>query len=323
MHGAVLYAPHDVRVEDRPDPVIEEPTDAIIRLVATCICGSDLWPYRGADDVPGPRPMGHEYVGVVEEVGDEVATLEPGMFVVGSFWASDNTCEICRAGYQSGCVNRVLMATIGTQSQLARIPLAEGIALSFVAPLIALHLAALLLGERIRPGAIGASLVGLAGVAVITFGRARGGGWSEDAGWGTGSVLVSSLLYAWNLVLQRQQALAAGPLEVAAFQTGVVCLVLLVFAPLAFAMPARETWPAIAAAAALALAAVLLLAWSYARAEAQALVPLEYSGFLWAALFGWLFFAERVTLPVLLGAGLIVGACWIAAPKRPTEQTAA
>jgi threonine dehydrogenase-like Zn-dependent dehydrogenase len=126
MHGAVLYAPHDVRVEDRPDPVIEEPTDAIIRLVATCICGSDLWPYRGADDVPGPRPMGHEYVGVVEEVGDEVATLEPGMFVVGSFWASDNTCEICRAGYQSGCVNRVLMATIGTQSQLARIPLADG-----------------------------------------------------------------------------------------------------------------------------------------------------------------------------------------------------
>jgi len=126
MHGAVLYAPHDVRVEDRPDPVIEEPTDAIIRLVATCICGSDLWPYRGADDVPGPRPMGHEYVGVVEEVGDEVAMLEPGMFVVGSFWASDNTCEICRAGYQSGCVNRVLMATIGTQSQLARIPLADG-----------------------------------------------------------------------------------------------------------------------------------------------------------------------------------------------------
>lgn len=126
MHGAVLYAPHDVRVEDRPDPVIEEPTDAIIRLVATCICGSDLWPYRGADEVPAPRPMGHEYVGVVEEVGDAVTTLEPGMFVVGSFWASDNTCEICRSGYQSGCVNRVLMATIGTQSQLARIPLADG-----------------------------------------------------------------------------------------------------------------------------------------------------------------------------------------------------
>jgi len=134
MHGAVLYAPHDVRVEDRPDPVIEEPTDAIIRLVATCICGSDLWPYRGADDVPGPRPMGHEYVGVVEEVGDEVATLEPGMFVVGSFWASDNTCEICRAGYQSGCVNRVLMATIGTQSQLARIPLADGTLVPTPAP---------------------------------------------------------------------------------------------------------------------------------------------------------------------------------------------
>jgi S-adenosylmethionine uptake transporter len=85
----------------------------------------------------------------------------------------------------------------------------------------------------------------------------------------------------------------------------------------------REAWPTIAGSAVLALAAVLLLAWSYARAETQALVPLEYSGFLWAALFGWLFFAERVTVPVLLGAGLIVGACWIAAPKKPTEQTAA
>jgi S-adenosylmethionine uptake transporter len=248
-----------------------------------------------------------------------------GLALIGPVWLARRRGWPGRAAMRIHLVRGVVASAMAFTFfwGIARIPLAEGIALSFVAPLIALHLAALLLGERIRPGAIGASLVGLAGVAVITFGRARGGGWSEDAGWGTGSVLVSSLLYAWNLVLQRQQALAAGPLEVAAFQTGVVCLVLLVFAPLAFAMPARETWPAIAAAAALALAAVLLLAWSYARAEAQALVPLEYSGFLWAALFGWLFFAERVTLPVLLGAGLIVGACWIAAPKRPTEQTAA
>lgn len=206
---------------------------------------------------------------------------------------------------------------------IARIPLAEGIALSFVAPLVALYLAAILLGERVQPGAVGASLAGLAGVAVIAFGRVGTGGWSEEAAWGTGSVLVSSLLYAWNLVLQRQQALAARPIEVATFQTGIVGLVLLLFAPIAFTLPERSSWPVIAGAAALALAAVLLLAWSYARAEAQALVPLEYSGFLWAALFGWLFFAEGVTWPVLVGAGLIVGACWIAAPRKPTEQTAA
>ncbi|TYB62232.1 zinc-dependent alcohol dehydrogenase family protein [Nonomuraea sp. PA05] len=126
MRGAVLYAPADVRVEDRPDPAIIEPTDAIIRLSATCICGSDLWPYRGVEKLDGPAVMGHEYVGVVEEIGDQVTTIKPGQFVVGSFWASDNTCEICRAGYQSGCVNRVLMGTIGTQSQLARVPLADG-----------------------------------------------------------------------------------------------------------------------------------------------------------------------------------------------------
>jgi S-adenosylmethionine uptake transporter len=206
---------------------------------------------------------------------------------------------------------------------IARIPLAEGIALSFIAPLIALYLAAILLGERIQPGAVWASLAGLVGVAVIAFGRAGNGGWSQEAAWGTGSVLVSSVLYAWNLVLQRQQALAARPLEVATFQTGIVAFALLLFAPVAFTLPERAAWPAIGGAAALALAAVLLLAWSYARAEAQALVPLEYSGFLWAALFGWLLFAEGLTGPVLLGAGLIVGACWIAAPKKPTEQTAA
>ncbi|WP_106397088.1 zinc-dependent alcohol dehydrogenase family protein [Actinocorallia populi] len=126
MRGAVLYGPGDVRVEDRPDPRIIEPTDAVIRLPATCICGSDLWPYRGVEKIDGPVPMGHEYVGIVEEVGDGVRALEPGQFVVGSFWASDDTCEICRAGYQSSCVHRVLMGTIGTQAQFARIPLADG-----------------------------------------------------------------------------------------------------------------------------------------------------------------------------------------------------
>jgi threonine dehydrogenase-like Zn-dependent dehydrogenase len=126
MRGAVLHGPRDVRLEERDDPKIIEPTDAIIRLPATCICGSDLWPYRGIEPVQGPTPLGHEYVGIVEEVGDAVSTIEPGQFVVGSFWASDNTCEICRAGYQSSCIHRELMGTIGTQAELARVPLADG-----------------------------------------------------------------------------------------------------------------------------------------------------------------------------------------------------
>src|SRR5881296_2641981 len=126
MRGAVLYAPRDVRFEEREEPRITKPTDAIIRLSATCVCGSDLWPYRGIDPVHGPAPMGHEYVGIVEEVGPSVTTIKPGHFVIGSFFASDNTCEICRAGYQSSCIHRELMGTIGTQAELARVPLADG-----------------------------------------------------------------------------------------------------------------------------------------------------------------------------------------------------
>ena len=125
MRGVILNGERDVSVEDRDDPRIEEPTDAIIRLSATCICGSDLWPYRGevGDE---PAPMGHEYCGIVEEVGPGVINVRPGQFVVGSFFASDNTCEICRAGYQSACVHRIGMGGIGTQAEYARIPLADG-----------------------------------------------------------------------------------------------------------------------------------------------------------------------------------------------------
>ena len=124
MRGVIMHGPGDVRVEDRTDPVIQEPTDAIIRVTAACICGSDLWPYRGAEDPQWPIPMGHEYVGVVEEIGADVSTLKPGDFVVGSFFASDNTCEICRAGYQSRCVHATGLD--GTQAEFARIPFADG-----------------------------------------------------------------------------------------------------------------------------------------------------------------------------------------------------
>ena len=126
MRGAVMYGTRDVRLEEREDPKIIEPTDAIIRLSSTCVCGSDLWPYRGIEPIEAPVPMGHEYVGVVEEAGDEVTTIEPGQFVIGSFFASDNTCEICQAGYQSSCIRRELMGAIGTQAELARVPLADG-----------------------------------------------------------------------------------------------------------------------------------------------------------------------------------------------------
>src|SRR5947209_6161139 len=126
MRGAVLEAPGDVRLETRDDPTIIEPTDAIIRLSATCVCGSDLWPYRGIEAIDGATPMGHEYVGIVEEVGSAVSTIKPGQFVIGSFFASDNTCEICQAGYQSSCIHRQPMGTIGTQAELARVPLADG-----------------------------------------------------------------------------------------------------------------------------------------------------------------------------------------------------
>jgi len=124
MHGAVLYGPRTVRFEDRPDPAIVEPTDAIISLPATCICGSDLWPYRGANPIKKPTPMGHEYVGIVEAVGRDVKSIRPGQFVIGSFFASDNTCPHCRAGFQTSCAHKEYV--VGAQAPLLRVPLADG-----------------------------------------------------------------------------------------------------------------------------------------------------------------------------------------------------
>jgi threonine dehydrogenase-like Zn-dependent dehydrogenase len=124
MKGTVLHGPRDIRFEDRPEPTIVQPTDAILRLSATCICGSDLWPYRGIAEVAKPTPMGHEYCGIVEEVGREVRNIKPGQFVVGSFATSDNTCVICRDGYQSSCRQREFMST--AQAPMLRVPLADG-----------------------------------------------------------------------------------------------------------------------------------------------------------------------------------------------------
>ena len=124
MKGAVLYAPGDVRFEERDDPTIVKPTDAIIRMSATCVCGSDLWPYRGFNPTAEPSPMGHEYCGIVEEVGREVTSVKPGQFVIGSFFASDNSCPICKAGYQSSCQHAEFVG--GAQAPVLRVPLADG-----------------------------------------------------------------------------------------------------------------------------------------------------------------------------------------------------
>jgi threonine dehydrogenase-like Zn-dependent dehydrogenase len=126
MQGTVLYGPRDVRFEERSDPTILEPTDAILRISAACVCGSDLWPYRGIEPITRPTPMGHEYVGIVEEVGSGVKHIKPGQFVVGSFWASDNTCSICQAGYQSRCVDARPIGAEGAQAGWLRVPLADG-----------------------------------------------------------------------------------------------------------------------------------------------------------------------------------------------------
>lgn len=124
MRGAVIHAPGDVRFETLDDPKILKPTDAIIRTAVTCVCGSDLWPWRGLDETTDPHPMGHEYVGFVEETGSEVTGLRPGQFVVGSFATSDNTCANCRNGFPSNCLHREFMGTC--QAEYIRIPNAQG-----------------------------------------------------------------------------------------------------------------------------------------------------------------------------------------------------
>src|SRR6266849_1546984 len=124
MQGTVLYGMGDVRFEDVPEPKITKPTAAIIRIAATCVCGSDLWSYRGISPVNQPTPMGHEYCGVVEEVGSAVKTVKPGQFVIGSFFASDNTCPHCKAGYHSSCEHKEFVG--GAQAELLRVPLADG-----------------------------------------------------------------------------------------------------------------------------------------------------------------------------------------------------
>ncbi len=200
---------------------------------------------------------------------------------------------------------------------IARVPLAEGMALSFIAPLITLYLAAVLLGEKISRAAIIASLLGLAGVVVILSGRLGDGTYNDDTLWGIAAIFMSAILYAYNLILQRQQALVSSPLEVAFFQSLVAGAVLGLAAPMWAVLPPQQYWADIMISAALAIVSLALLSWAYARAEAQFLVSVEYSAFIWAALFGWLFFAERPTWSTIIGAVLIIAGSITAVRAKP------
>ena len=179
MRATIIAKPGDIRVENVPEPQIAAPTDAVLRIVATCVCGSDLWPYRGINPVDEPRPIGHEYLGVVEEVGGEVSSVKPGQFVIGSFFASDNTCLNCHAGYQTSCLHRELVN--GAQAEYLRVPLADGTLVALPEEPSVGHIASLLacsdvmgtgwyaaLAAEVKPGAtvavVGDGAVGLCGV---------------------------------------------------------------------------------------------------------------------------------------------------------------
>lgn len=205
---------------------------------------------------------------------------------------------------------------------ITKLPLAEAIAISFVAPLIALYLARVLLGETISRQAVIASLLGFAGTLVIIGGKMGQSDFDRDTALGLAAILVSALLYAYSFILIRRQSQVAGPAEIATFHSGVSLVLLGLAVPFLFEMPDRSTLVDLTAAAVLTVAGAMAFAWAYARAEAQVLVPLEYSGFLWASLFGWIFFAEKLTTPTIIGTAIIVASCWVAArkPRAPTTD---
>lgn len=196
---------------------------------------------------------------------------------------------------------------------LARLPLAEAIGLSFVAPLFALFLAALLLGERIRAQAVWAAVLGFAGVGIIVAGQFGGTAYTQETLLGTLSVLVSTVFYGFNLVLTRKQAQIASPIEIMFFQNLALLAIMSLAAPwLAMQLPS-EYWLPLVGITALSLSGQYLMSWAYARAEAQYLISTEYSAFIWAIALGWFFFGEGVSWETLAGAGLIILSCWVAA----------
>ncbi|QIL03342.1 DMT family transporter [Sphingomonas sinipercae] len=203
---------------------------------------------------------------------------------------------------------------------IGRVPLAQAVALAFIAPLIALYLASIMLHEKVGPKTVGASVVAFGGVVVIFVGQAQAD-LGREALIGSAAILVSAALYALNIIIMRRQALVADPMEITFFQSVIVTAVLLAaMAVFDFPVPPLAQWPWILFAAALAVSSMLLLSWAYARAEASYLAATEYTAFLWAVLFGWLFFQESVSPFTLAGAVLIVAGCLLAA-RMPEEAS--
>jgi len=203
---------------------------------------------------------------------------------------------------------------------LARLPLAEAIGLSFIAPLFALFLAAFILGERIRPQAVWAAVLGFLGVAVIVAGQFGAASYSRETLLGTLSILVSTVFYGFNLILTRKQAQIASPIEIMFFQNLSLLIILGLAAPWIAQLLPQQYWLPLVGVTALSLTGQYLMSWSYARAEAQYLISTEYTAFIWAIALGWFFFDETVSWQTLAGAGLIIVSCWIAA--RASLRTA-
>jgi drug/metabolite transporter (DMT)-like permease len=241
-----------------------------------------------------------------------------GAALAGSVWAALKSPLPSRAALRLHAIRSVLVAAMAVSFfwALARLPLAEAIALSFIAPLITLYLAAVMLGEKVGRNAILASLLGLAGMLVILSAKLGSDGSVRD-GWAVGAVLFSAVAYAVNLIIARKQAQMASPTEIAFFQNLLVGGILTLGGPWLAVLPSTDWAPHLVIAALLATMSVFLLAWAYARAEAQLLVTVEYTAFLWAAVLGWLWFGEPLAWQTVAGTVLIVAGCLIATRKSP------
>ncbi len=244
-----------------------------------------------------------------------------GAVIIAPFWMSGGInwpqWSVMKLHIERGVISAAM--ALSFFYALTKLPIAEAIAISFVAPLVALYLAKILLDETIRREAIWASLLGFVGCLVIVGGKIGQGEFDREAALGLAALMFSALLYAYNFVVIRKQSQVAGPIEVATFHSGIGAAVHLLAAPWLFAMPAAQAMIGISAAGLLTVIGAMTLAWAYARAQTQALVPLEYSAFLWASLFGWLFFREAVSLATIAGTVLIVCGCLIAARQRSDQ----
>lgn len=201
MYGAVMHAAGDVRYQQRPDPRIQEPTDVVIRVTAACVCGSDLWWFRGANTITEPVPMGHEYIGIVEEAGDDVHTVAVGDAVVGSFFASCGVCALCRAGWQSHCVNAVPMGSLGSQAECLRVPWADGTLVAIPGGIAPEHEASLLAASDVF------------GTGWFAADAAAAGPGTTTVVVGDGAVGLSAILAAREMGAERIIAVSRNPVR--------------------------------------------------------------------------------------------------------------